>query len=318
MRPMPQHPYVIHLQNNPITTYHYRMRQEELSKQFGRWYRLAHGNQKTVCLLGVRADESMQRYSSIINKKYGYMNTCWISKLFKDVWCASPLYDWSPADVWHANYQFGYDYNRLYDLYYMAGLKPEQMRVASPFNDYAKESLNLYRIIDPKIWVKLIGRVRGANFTAMYGKTKAMGYRNITLPEGQTWESYTRFLLSTLPIQLRQNYIQKFQTSMQFWHNVGGGLEEKTIQELEEHGYNIRRNGISNYTVMKNSRVIFLGKIPDHTDDIKTTKDIPSWKRMCLCILKNDHTCRSMGFGLSREQRRNVDVLKQKYEKVGR
>ena len=166
--------------------------------------------------------------------------------------------------------------------------------------------------------MKLIGRVRGANFAAMYGKTKAMGYRNITLPEGQTWESYTRFLLSTLPMQMRKNYIQKFQTSMQFWHNVGGGLEEKTIQELEANGYNIRRNGISNYTVMKNSRVIFLGKIPDHTDDIKTTKDIPSWKRMCLCILKNDHTCRSMGFGLSREQRRNVDVLKQKYEKVGR
>ena len=43
---------------------------------------------------------------------------------FKDVWCASPLYDWSTSDIWHANYRFGYDYNRLYDLYYMAGLKP--------------------------------------------------------------------------------------------------------------------------------------------------------------------------------------------------
>ena len=28
----------------------------------------------------------------------------------------------------------------------------------------------------------------------------------------------------------------------------GGGLEEATIQELLGHGYNIRRNGVSNYT----------------------------------------------------------------------
>ena len=122
----------------------------------------------------------------------------------KDVWCASPIYDWSLSDVWHANYKFGYDYNRLYDLYYMAGLKPDQMRVASPFNDYAKDSLHLYRVIDPEIWAKLVGRVQGANFGAIYGRTKAMGYRNLTLPAGHTWESYTKFLLSTLPARLTE------------------------------------------------------------------------------------------------------------------
>ena len=73
---------------------------------------------------------------------------------------------------------------------------------------------------------------------------------------------------------------------------------------------------MSNYTVMKNSRVIFLDSIPDDTDDIKTTKDIPSWKRMCYCILKNDHTCRFMGFGLTREQQKQVNSLKEKYRQV--
>ena len=68
---------------------------------------------------------------------------------------------------------------------------------------------------------------------------------------------------------------------------------------------------------MKNSRIIFMERIPDHTDDIKSSKDLPSWKRMCYCIRRNDHICRFMGFGLSREQKRNVDFLKQKYVKVG-
>ncbi len=317
VRPMPRHEYVINLNNNPITTYRYRMHQEDLAKQFARWYKLSHGNKKTVCLLGIRADESLHRYSGIVNKRYGYKEQCWITGQFKDVWAASPLYDWTISDVWYANYRFGYDYNKLYDLYFKAGLSPEQMRVASPFNDYAKDSLNLYRIIDPAIWTRLVGRVRGVNFGAIYGRTKAMGYRNLTLPEGHTWESYTKFLLDTLPDKLRDNYIRKFRTSIDFWHRTGGGLDDKAIRELEEKGYKIRRNGVSNYTIRKCTRVIFLDSIPDNTDDIRCTKDIPSWKRMCFCILKNDHTCRFMGFGLTREQQMRINALRKKYNKVG-
>ena len=316
VRQMPDKEYVINLENNPITTYRYRMHQEDLAKQFGRWYKMSHGNGKTVCILGMRADESLQRYSGFLNKRYGYKEECWISKQFKDVWCASPIYDWSTEDIWHANYIFNYDYNHLYDLYYKAGLKVSQMRVASPFNDYSKESLNLYRVIDPQIWVKLVGRVRGANFGALYGRTKAMGYRNVTLPEGHTWKSYTMFLLDTLPTRLRNNYIKKFNTSIKFWHETGGGLDEEVIQELEEQGYQIQRNGVSNYTLSKKSRVIFLDKIPDDTDDIKSTKDIPSWKRMCCCILKNDHICRTMGFGITRDQQRQIDAIRKKYKGV--
>ena len=132
VRPMPKHPYVINLQNNPIFTYRYRMHQEHLAKQFSRWYRMGHSSKKTVCLLGMRASESLQRYSGFINRKYGYKGTCWITQQFKETWAASPLYDWTTSDVWHANYRFGYDYNELYDLYFKAGVKPEMMRVASP------------------------------------------------------------------------------------------------------------------------------------------------------------------------------------------
>lgn len=316
VRPMPEHDYVINLDNNPMTTYKYKMHQEDLARQFSRWYHMSHSGEKTVCLLGIRADESLQRYNGFLNKKYGYKNECWLSKKFKNIWYASPLYDWTLNDVWHANYLFQYDYNHLYDLYHMAGLHVSQMRVASPFNDYCKDSLNLYRVIDPKIWAKLVGRVQGANFAAIYGKTKAMGYRNVTLPAGHTWESYTRFLLDTLPRKLRSNYIKKFNTSIRFWHKTGGGLDEETIRELEEHGYKIKRNGVSNYTLNKKSRIIFTSKIPDNTDDIKSSKDIPSWKRMCYCILKNDHICRFMGFGLTRQQQKRINLIKQKYKNM--
>ena len=99
-------------------------------------------------------------------------------------------------------------------------------------------------------------------------------------------------------------------------HNWADTTLLTLLSKLVEKGYRIRRNGVSNYTLDKKSRVVFLGKIPDHTDDIKSTKDIPSWKRMCYCILKNDHNCRFMGFGLTRQQQRRIDIIRKKYKSV--
>ena len=275
----------------------------------------SHGGRKTVCLLGIRADESLQRYSGFLNKKFGYKSECWISKQFKDVWCASPLYDWSTSDIWHANYRFGYDYNRLYDLYYMAGLKPSQMRVASPFNDYSKDSLNLYRVIDPEVWTKLVGRVQGANFAAIYGHTKAMGYRNITLPEGHTWKSYTQFLLDTLPARLRNNYVKNSERPSSSGTKRAAGWTKPSSVSWRPTA--TPSCGTASPIIPATKvRIISQAPLPDDTDDIKSSKDIPSWKRMCYCILKNDHNCRFMGFGLTRQQQRRIDIIRKKYKSV--
>ena len=313
VRPMPQMSYVINQDNNPFNFYQYKMLQEELAKQFNRWYKNYKGGGKTVCLLGIRANESLLRYSSIINKKNRYKDTCYITTIFRDVYTAAPLYDWTVKDVWKANGQFGYPYNKLYDLFYKAGVPVNQMRVASPFNEWAMQSLNIYRVIEPQAWAKLVGRVRGANFASIYANTRAMGYRNISLPQGHTWESYTKFLLSTLPESTRSIYLEKFKVSADFWHNIGGGLSEECIKEIQEKGYNISRNGVSAYTKDGKCRVIFNQAIPDDTDDIKSTIHIPSWKRMCFCILKNDHLCRFMGFGPTKKQSEHIRWLKEKY-----
>lgn len=106
--------------------------------------------------------------------------------------------------------------------------------------------------------------------------------------------------------RIRNNFIKKFNTSIHFWHNTGRGLDEDTIQELLDHGYKIQRNGVSNYTLKKKSRIIFTEKIPDDTDDIRSTKDIPSWKQMCYCILKNIITAVLWGLGLPENSKKGL------------
>ena len=314
VRPMPDKDYVINWDNNPFDFYEENMLEEELYHKFSKWYRDSHGG-KVCCLLGLRADESLRRYSAIINKKHAYKGEMWISQTYKDAYSASPIYDWTVEDVWTANGKYGFDYNRIYDLYYKAGLTVNQMRVSSPFHGAAVASLNLYRVLEPQTWVKLLARVDGANFGAIYGGTRAMAAKSITLPEGHTWESYTKFLLSTLPRDLREQYLKKFNFSMEFWKTKGGGFKPDVIQDIRDHGYTIHENGLSSYGSGKLTRITF-DEIPDQTDDVTTTKDIPSWKRMCICILKNDPLCKYMGFGPTKEYQIRINAIKNKYKSV--
>lgn len=314
VRPMPKMPYIINMDNNPFDFYRYKMVQEDLYAEFGEWYsRQKKG--KTICLLGIRADESLNRYRAYANDRKTIMQgNQWTTKMGENWWNAYPIYDWTTKDVWIANGKFDYDYNRIYDLFWKAGLSISQMRVASPYHESAKESLNLYRVLEPATWVRVVSRVQGANFGAIYGSSHALGARKIELPPGHTWRSYVKFLLATLPEVMRRNYIEKFKTSIRFWWKKGGVVDEEAIKELEACNYPIRHNGKSNYKSNK-EKIAFLGT-PDHTDDIKSTIDIPSWKRMAVCILKNDHLCKYMGFSQTQKQNQRQKELMEKYKKL--
>ena len=314
VRPMPKMPYIINMDNNPFDFYRYKMVQEDLYAEFGEWYsRQKKG--KTICLLGIRADESLNRYRAYANDRKTIMQGHqWTTKMGENWWNAYPIYDWTTKDVWIANGKFDYDYNRIYDLFWKAGLSISQMRVASPYHESAKESLNLYRVLEPATWVRVVSRVQGANFGAIYGSSHALGARKIELPPGHTWRSYVKFLLATLPEAMRRNYIEKFKTSIRFWWKKGGVVDEEAIKELEACNYPIRHNGKSNYKSNK-EKIAFLGT-PDHTDDIKSTIDIPSWKRMAVCILKNDHLCKYMGFSQTQKQNQRQKELMEKYKKL--
>ena len=207
VRPMPDRPYIINLKNNPFEFYKYKMSQEDLYADFARWY-ANHHEGTTICMVGIRADESINRYRAYANVRKTLMkNSQWTTKLAPNLYNAYPIYDWTTKDVWIANAKQGFEYNRIYDLFYRAGVSINQMRVSSPYHETAMESLYLYRVLEPSTWVKLVSRVHGANFAALYGNTKLMGVGKITLPKGHTWRSYVKFLLATLPDNIRQIYI---------------------------------------------------------------------------------------------------------------
>lgn len=127
-------------------------------------------------MVGLRADESLNRYAAVARgKRRSYEGRKRITQTSAVTANVYPLYDWRVSDIWTATARFGFDYNRLYDLLYQAGLTAGQMRVASPFNDLCPgkpEALQSDRSLQ---LARMIGRVNGVNFTGLYGGTTAMG-----------------------------------------------------------------------------------------------------------------------------------------------
>ena len=304
VRDMPQHPYVINQDN---CGFDYDDWDYTVQDNFGEWFSNTHSG-KTCVLVGLRSQESLQRQAAISSaRKVNQYNGSHYTIKKRTFAVSYPLYDWQTEDIWIANAKKGWAYNKLYDLFYQAGLSIHQMRVASPFNDYAQNSLKLYKAIDPNNWGRMIGRVNGVNFTAIYGGTKAMGWKSIQKPTNFTWEEYMYFLLDTLPEDTRNRYLEKLNTSIKFWREKGGVLDDKTIRELKECGIGVDAGGDTNYKTDKTP--CRFSSYPDDAD-VTEFKSVPTYKRMCVCIMKNDHTCKYMGFSQTKaETQRRKDAI---------
>jgi len=276
VRPLPKHRGMI---NDPDFFPFFRigMEFEEFVPKFGEW--LSEGK-STACLVGIRSDESLNRFRTIRNeRKETFEGHMWTTHVTKSVYNAYPIYDWRTEDVWIASGKQGYDYNRIYDLMNLAGLTIHQMRLCQPYGDDQRKGLYLFKMLEPETWGKVVNRVEGANFGNRYAGDKALGNYKVQLPEGHTYRSYAKFLLSTMPPYLEEHYRKKIYKFLVWWKN---------------HRHEFEMKGI-----------------PDHADaHLEAQKKVPSWRRVCKVLLKNDYWCKGLSFSQTkREMEHQVELI---------
>lgn len=234
---------------------------EEFVPEFGKWY---GGGKLTACFVGIRADESLNRYRTIKADKSTFEGIQWTTWIGDGVYNIYPIYDWKVSDIWLYNTKFKRPYNRLYDYMHQAGLTPTQMRICQPYGDDQRKGLWLFHVIEPGTWARVVARVNGANQGAMYVRETGdiMGNIKITKPEGHTWKSFAELLLASMPPQTKEHYENKIAVFLHWW---------------EERGYP--------------------GGIPDEADiHDEAAKKVPSWKRICKALLRNDYWCKGLSF----------------------
>jgi predicted phosphoadenosine phosphosulfate sulfurtransferase len=236
---------------------------EEFVPEFGEWY--AQG-ESTACLVGIRTDESLNRYRTIAStSKVTHSGHQWTTQVTDNVHNVYPIYDWRTEDLWtwHARNPDA-PYNRLYDLMGMAGLSIHQMRICQPYGDDQRRGLWLFHLIEPQTWARVVARVNGANSGALYVQEwgNVNGYRRITKPVGHTWRSFAELLVASMPPAMEQHYRDKILLFTKWWI---------------ERGY---PEGI-----------------PDEADYAMEAKRLaPSWRRVCKSLLRNDYWGKGLGF----------------------
>lgn len=315
VRSMPTEDYIVNINNHPFgDKFVENMHYDDFWDMFAEWY---SKEERCANLIGIRTAESLNRFRALMNTdKETLKGMMWTKRNTEHVFNCYPIYDWRTEDIWTANAKFGWDYNKLYDVFYMAGVPVHKMRVASPFMSESKSSLNLYRVIDAGVWSRLCARVQGANFIATYGKQ--LNYHSFKLPDGHTWKSFVRFLLNTLPEKSGSNFKKRFIQSIQVWGRVGRGLPEKIIRQLRKiKKVKIHINGRTPHGGNMLRRVII--KVPpDHLDELKSDHSlVTSWKRFAITVLKNDHTCKYMGLAPTKEQMHLQKSIQARYGKLG-
>lgn len=254
---------------------------EEFVPEFGEWY---SGGKTTACLVGIRTDESLNRYRTISSKnKIMHHSKQYTTKVSENVFNVYPIYDFTTEDIWvyHAKNK-DKRHNELYDLMYKAGLSIHQQRICQPYGDDQRRGLWLFHLIEPETWAKVVARVNGANSGALYVNDSGAinGYNRITKPKGHTWESFSMLFLNSIPEVTKEHYLNKIFTFNEWWKNRG-----------------------------------YKDGIPDEAPYILESKKLaPSWRRVCKSLLRNDFWCKGLGFSQQKTKAYN-SYLKLKKEK---
>ncbi len=284
VRAMPQHPKVI-ADESFFPFFHRGMEFEEFVPAFGEWYSQQHGFDRCACLVGIRSAESLNRYRTIKSEtKTRWQDLGWTTLTTEHVYNCYPLYDWTVEDIWTANGRFGWDYNRIYDLMYLAGVSIHEMRLCQPFGDDQRQGLWLFKILEPETWSKLVNRVAGANFGNRHVEEmgNVLGNIRVTLPAGYTWKRYAKFLLATMPPYLAEHYRRKIGKFLKVWR-----------KDIRAHKY----PGVE--------------RIYDAADPrVEASRKVPSWRRICKVLLKNDYWCKGLSFSqTTREMDRQLALI---------
>ncbi len=279
VREMPTHPGVV---SDPayFDFFHTGMEFEDFALKFAEWF--SGGDTETACLVGIRTDESLNRFRTLRNRrKETFEDHRWSTNIAPHVYNFYPIYDWKARDIWIANGRFRFSYNKIYDLMHLAGVPPRVMRICQPYGDDQRKGLHLFKLLEPETWTRVVARVEGANFGNRYANDQGLGYRKIVLPPGHTHKSYAKFLLSTMPPHLARHYRQKIYKFLNWWR-----------KHARETGYT---------------------RIPDIADPkLEAAKKAPSWRRVCKVLLRNDYWCLGLSFGpTKREHERQLDAALQ-------
>jgi len=196
---------------------------ESFVRAFSDWYAQ---KRPAAVLIGIRADESYNRFLSIASAR---------KQRFADdkpwttfapgghAWYMYPIYDWKTADIWTWFAKTGCSYNPLYNLMYQAGVPLRYMRICEPFGPEQRQGLWLYHVLEPDRWAAMCERVSGVRSGGIYAghDNHFYGHRKILKPDHLCWQEYALLLLDSMPVATAEHYRNKIAVYLHWYQKQG-------------------------------------------------------------------------------------------------
>ena len=280
VREMPE--FAINEDNNIFPFFRYAMEFEEFVPEFEKWYSNKYNNSMCGHFVGIRCDESLNRFRTIVSmKKERFKDKPWTTrnKPLEHTYSIYPIYDWRTEDDWIATFKYNLEYNYVYELMYKNGLGIHQQRLCQPFGDDQKNGLDQYRAIEAENWDKLLKRVAGVNFGNIYCRTSALGNITSQKPDHMTWQEWALYLLESIGIynkKLEKHYAIKIKKFFQYWEEKCGCTMDMIEDEADKK--------------------------------MESLKIVPSWRRVARALERNDFFLTRLSFG---ETKSDVKYLKE-------
>lgn len=289
VREMPED--VINENNCAWKWFKHGMEFEEFIVLFAKWYSEINGT--TATGIGIRSDESLNRFTTIISQtKETYKTHGWTTHVksgnkFLDAYNFYPIYDWRCEDIWGAVSQLKLLSNEIYELMYKNGLSIYEQRLCQPYGDDQRNGLDQFKALEPTTWEKVLQRVNGVNFGNIYCRTSLLGNLSSEKPKHMSWEQYAIYLLESIRMyapELEQHYYGKIKTFMKWWEKERG----VTVDQILDQG----------------------------DKKLESDTKIPSWRRIARALEKNDFWMKRLSFAATKTDVEKLNNFKKKYSNI--
>lgn len=294
VREMPKNKWVINEKNMPEEWDWFKkgMEFEDFIDYFAKWF-CSKKNGNIACGIGIRSDESLNRFRTMINtRKETFKGNKWTTRIKignkkTNTYSCFPMYDWKTSDIWVAVSRLNLKFNDIYEQMYKNGVSIYEQRLCQPYGDDQKKGLDQFKSLEYETWEKVLNRVHGVNFGNIYCRTSVLGVTKTEKPETMSWQEYTIFLLESLGIyvpELRDHYYFKIKAFFK-WYEKTKGIKVSEINDEEDKR-------------------------------LENAKKIASWRRIARALEHNDFYMKRLSFCQNKRDAEKLMKLKEKYKNL--
>jgi predicted phosphoadenosine phosphosulfate sulfurtransferase len=197
-------------EKNPLAIHELAEEYPQRFYDFFQW-REKQARQPTAFLIGLRAEESLNRFRSVV-KNPGWNDVKWSTKTGSpSSFRFYPIYDWSMGDVWKFIDDEDVPYNQIYDKMFAANHNYyNTLRVSNLIHEKSFSCLTYLQELEPSTFDALIKRLAGTHTASIYAREGLM-FAAKTLPASfSTWLAYRDYLLETTPTAHKDRFVSRF------------------------------------------------------------------------------------------------------------